>query len=233
MIEVPIHQILFLDIETVGITSTYNDLQEKYPMLQKQFHNYFDWFLKRYPEDVNLPTEDVYHNRAALVPEFSKIVCVCMAFVDKEGKVRSQVLKNDDEYALLKEVNHLFERCSNLGFWMCGHNIKNFDIPVMMKRMMVNGIEPSKLLPRYDTKPWEVKAIDTLEVWRAGNPWGLASLELMCAAMGVESSKEGEVTGNRVHDAYWLDGMLDAIADYCERDVLVLVKIIDKLKNLR
>jgi uncharacterized protein YprB with RNaseH-like and TPR domain len=156
-----------------------------------------------------------------------------MAFVDKEGKVRSQVLKNDDEYALLKEVNHLFERCSNLGFWMCGHNIKNFDIPVMMKRMMVNGIEPSKLLPRYDTKPWEVKAIDTLEVWRAGNPWGLASLELMCAAMGVESSKEGEVTGNRVHDAYWLDGMLDAIADYCERDVLVLVKIIDKLKNLR
>jgi hypothetical protein len=26
---------------------------------------------------------------------------------------------------------------------------------------------------------------------------------------------------------------LDAIADYCERDVLVLVKIIDKLKNLR
>jgi DNA polymerase elongation subunit (family B) len=116
---------------------------------------------------------------------------------------------------------------------MCGHNIKNFDIPVMMKRMMINGIEPSKLLPRYDTKPWEVKAIDTLEVWRAGNPWGLASLELMCAAMGVESSKEGEVTGNRVHDAYWLDGMLDAIADYCERDVLVLVKIIDKLKNLR
>ena len=107
MIEVPIHQILFLDIETVGITSTYDDLQEKYPMLQKQFHNYFDWFLKRYPEDANLPTKDIYHNRAALVPEFSKIVCVCMAFVDKEGKVRSQVLKNDDEYALLKEVKIL------------------------------------------------------------------------------------------------------------------------------
>jgi hypothetical protein len=153
--------------------------------------------------------------------------------VDKEGNVRSQVIKNDDEYILLKEVNHLFERCHNLGFWMCGHNIKNFDIPVMIKRMMINGIEPSKLLPRHDTKPWEVKALDTLEIWRAGNPWGLASLELMCAAMGVESSKEGEVTGNRVHDAYWLDNMLDAIADYCERDVLVLVKLIDKLKKLR
>ena len=112
MIDIPLQNILFLDIETVGITSTYNDLQEKYPMLHKQFHNYFDWFLKRYPEDSNLPSEDVYHNRAALVPDFSKIVCVCMAFVDKEGKVRSQVLKNDDEYALLKEVNHLFERCN-------------------------------------------------------------------------------------------------------------------------
>jgi len=233
MIDIPLQNILFLDIETVGITSTYEDLQEKYPMLHKQFHNYFDWFLKRYPEDAGLPSKDVYHNRAALVPEFSKIVCVCMAFVDKEGKVRSQVLKNHNEYELLKEVNHLFERCHNLNFWMCGHNIKNFDIPVMIKRMMINGIEPSKLLPRHDTKPWEVKAIDTLEVWRAGNPWGLASLELMCAAMGVESSKEGEVTGNRVHDAYWLDDMLDAICQYCERDVLVLVKLIDKLKNLR
>jgi hypothetical protein len=70
-------------------------------------------------------------------------------------------------------------------------------------------------------------------VWRAGNPFGLASLELMCAAMNVESSKEGDVTGNRVHDAYWVENRLEAISQYCERDVLVLVKLIDKLKKLQ
>lgn len=233
MIEIPFSKILFLDIETVGITPDRTTLGEKYPMMYKQFDNYFDWFLKRFPEDKELTKDEVYHNRAALVPELSKIVCICLAFSDKEGKVKSQVFSGDNEYELLKEVNNLFERCHKLDYWMCGHNVKNFDIPTMIKRMMINGIEPSKLLPRFNTKPWEVRAIDTLEVWRAGNPFGLASLELMCAAMGVESSKEGDVTGNRVHDAYWNENRLDAISRYCERDVLVLVKIIDKLKNLK
>lgn len=233
MIDIPISNILFLDIETVGITPDLPSLETHYPMLHKQFNNYMDWFVKRFPEDKGLPQEQVFVNRAALVAELSKIVCVSMAFVTKEGKIHSQTISNNDESILLREVNNLFERSHNLGFWLCGHNIKNFDIPTLIKRMMINGIEPSKLLPRYDTKPWEVKAIDTLEVWRAGNPFGLASLELMCASMGVESSKEGDVTGNRVHDAYWYDNNLEGISAYCERDVKVLVEIINKLKALK
>ena len=72
-----------------------------------------------------------------------------------------------------------------------------------------------------------------MEVWKFGNPFGLSSLELMCAAMGVPSSKEGEITGNRVHEAYWEYNQLDLVVEYCERDVLVLVELIKKLKELK
>ena len=52
MIEIPFSKILFLDIETVGITPDRTTLGEKYPMLHKQFDNYFDWFLKRFPHQT-------------------------------------------------------------------------------------------------------------------------------------------------------------------------------------
>jgi hypothetical protein len=55
----------------------------------------------------------------------------------------------------------------------------------------------------------------------------------MCAAMDVPSPKEGEVTGNRVHEAFYEYDQLDLIIEYCERDVEVLIKLIQKFKELK
>jgi hypothetical protein len=33
--------------------------------------------------------------------------------------------------------------------------------------MIINGVYPSSILPSYDTKPWEIKAIDTKEFWQS------------------------------------------------------------------
>ena len=41
MIQPAINKVLFFDIETVGITKDFSELEEKYPALTKQFHNYF------------------------------------------------------------------------------------------------------------------------------------------------------------------------------------------------
>lgn len=233
MINQSINKLLFFDIETVGITKDYAELSEKYPALLKQFHNYFDWFLKRFPEDASLTKEEVYFNRAALVPEFSRIVCASFAFMTPDGKIHKQTFSDSDEKKLLKDVNVLMDKVFRMDFWLCGHNIKMFDIPTIQKRMVINGIKPSFLLPGYDTKPWEVKAIDTMDIWKMGNNFALSSLELMCAALGVPSPKEGEITGNRVHEAYYMFNQLDLIVEYCERDVEVLIHVMKKLKELQ
>jgi len=233
MIKTPLTKILFWDIETVGVTKDFETLEREYPALTKQFHNYFDWFLKRFPEDQGLTPAQVYVNRAALVPEFSRIVCASFAFVGPDGKIHAQTFSGENEKELLLGVNALLDKVFKLDFWLCGHNIKMFDIPTLQKRMVIHGIKPSVLLPGYDTKPWEIKAIDTMDVWKMGNNFALSSLELMCAALGVPSPKEGEVTGNRVHEAYYDFNQLDLIIEYCERDVMVLVEIIKKLKELK
>ena len=171
--------------------------------------------------------------RAALVPEFAKIVCVSMAFVLDNGETKMQTFSGDDETKLLTEVRDLLNRCHKLDFYLCGHNLKNFDIPMLAKRMIINGIEPSKILPSYDTKPWEVKAIDTKEVWQYGGYGSIASLELMCVCLGVPSPKTMEVTGNKVHEAFWIKKDYKGISDYCEADVLSLINVIKKLTQLK
>ena len=238
MINIPITKILFLDIETVGCCPDYDSCQNFNPEIANQFDKYFDWFQKRFPEDEVLSPRTelknfMFKRRSALVPEFAKIVCVSMAFVLDNGEIKKQTFAGDDEKEVLLQVRNLLDRCQKLDFYLCGHNLKNFDIPMMAKRMIINGIMPSKLLPSYDTKPWEVKAIDTKEIWQYGAYSSIGSLDLMCACMNIPTPKDGEVTGDKVHSAYWEEQKLKEISEYCEKDVIVLVDAIKKLKALK
>ena len=232
MIQYPLNKLLFIDIETVGVSSNYETFKRDYPSLSYQFDNYLDWFQKRFTEDLDKPKEEIFVNRAALVPEFCKIICVSFAFLDKEGSIRKQTFFNSNEGQLLRDVNNLLNRTAKLNFVICGHNIKNFDIPMLSKRMIVNGILPSKMLPSYDTKPWEVKAFDTKEYWQYGMFGALSSLDLLCKSLGIESSKNSEITGNKVHNSFWLESKYDEIQQYCEKDVEVLINSVQKLKKL-
>ena len=233
MINIPITKILFLDIETVGGCPDLESCERFSPEIAEQFEKYFDWFQKRFPEDNGLSIEEVFKKRSALVPEFAKIVCVSMAFVMDNGDVKKQTFSGDDEKVLLTQVRSLLDRCHKLDFYLCGHNLKNFDIPMLAKRMIINGILPSKLLPSYDTKPWEVKAIDTKEIWQYGSYTSIGSLDLVCSTMGIPTPKDGEITGDKVHHAYWVEQKLPQIAEYCEKDVDVLVEFIKQLKDLK
>jgi hypothetical protein len=51
--------------------------------------------------------------------------------------------------------------------------------------------------------------------------------------MGIDTPKDGEVTGANVHSAYWEEQKLQEISEYCEKDVKVLIDFITKLKNLK
>jgi DNA polymerase elongation subunit (family B) len=233
MINIPISKILFIDVETVGIEPDWESLVKNRKELSFQFENYFDWFQKRFPEDADKPISQMFVNRAALVPEFGRIACVSVAFVTDKGETRMQSFSDFEERKLLSEVQKLLKKIGELGFFLCGHNVKGFDIPYLAKRMIMNGILPPKILPGHDTKPWEVKAFDTKEFWQYGGYGSIASLELMCVCLGVESSKTMEVTGNKVHEAFWVKKDIEGIVKYCEKDVSVLIDVIEKIYTLK
>ena len=232
MINIPLEKLLFIDIETVGVQPDWESLKKSNLELSFVFENYIDWFQKRFPEDSDKPVGQMFVNRAALVPEFARIACVSVAFVTEKGETKMQSFSNKNEKDLLQDVQKLLRRVGELGFFLCGHNVKGFDIPMLAKRMIINGLLPPKILPGHDTKPWEIKALDTKELWQYGGYGTIASLELMCVSMGVESSKNMEVTGNKVHEAYWTNKDIKGIVEYCEKDVLVLIDVIKKITTL-
>ena len=232
MIKIPITKILFLDIETVGGCKDYESCKTNNPNVAEQFIKYIDWFQKRFPEDSELSLDEIFSKRAGLVPEFAKIICISVAFVTDNGDVKKQTFSGDDEKEILKGVQKLLDRCGKLDFFLCGHNLKNFDIPMLAKRMIINGLMPPSILPSFDTKPWEIKAIDTKEIWQYGSYTSIGSLDLLCSCMDIPTPKDGEVTGDKVHDYYWNKNGLNKITEYCEKDVLVLIDVINKLKIL-
>jgi hypothetical protein len=233
MINIPITKLLFIDIETVGVQPDWDSLVKNNEALSFQFENYLDWFQKRFPEDADKPVGTMFVNRSALVPEFARIACVSVAFVMDNGEVKMQSFSDPDEGKMLLDVQKLLYRVGELGFFLCGHNVKGFDIPMLAKKMIINGILPPKILPGHDTKPWEVKALDTKELWQYGSYGSIASLELMCVSLGVESSKNMEVTGNKVHEAFWIKKDIKGIVEYCEKDVSVLIDVIKKIVELK
>jgi predicted PolB exonuclease-like 3'-5' exonuclease len=232
MINVPLDKILFIDIETVGIEADYPTLEKKNPKLAELFSNYESWFKKRFPEDIDISLDQLFQTRTALVPEFARIVTVCLGIVDQSGKFKTTIFSDENERSLLIELRKTLFRCGELGYFLCGHNVKNFDIPMMAKRMIINNILPPKIFPTYDTKPWEIKAIDTRDVWQYGQYASISTLDLMCGVMGVESSKSDEMDGSRVHEVFYKEKNIDKINTYCEKDVKVLYEVVKKLQNL-
>jgi len=233
-----VEKLLFFDIESV---SQYKDLYDMPEDKLKMWESYYDSFRKRVTDESRINeaegsekdiNREVYRQTAAFFPEFGKVVCVSMAFVTKGGEVRFESFYGEDELHILTETRKVFDKIEPLGFELCGQSIKLFDIPFLGKRYYINGMKPPKLFPTHNTKPWELRVLDTKEVWQFGNNWSLGSLDLMCSVLEVDSPKNGDVKGDNVTTNYW-EGKHEEIKEYCEKDVKALVDIITKLNNLK
>jgi len=233
-----VDKLLFFDIESV---SQYEDLYDMPEDKLKMWESYYDSFRKKVTDETRIDSEsmslkeihqEVYRQTAAFFPEFGKVACVSMAFVTKGGEIKFESFYGEDEIHILSETKKIFDKIEPLGFDLCGQSIKIFDIPFLGKRFFINGMKPPKLFPTHETKPWDLRVVDTKEVWQFGNNWSLSSLDLICSSLDIESPKNGEVKGDNVTTNYW-EGKHEEIKKYCERDVKALVDIITKLNNLK
>ena len=231
MIKEDINKLLFIDIETVGIGQDLDDLHIINPKLCKLWdESGYPYFKRNYSEDSQLTSNEMFINKSALLPEFGKIVCISVGFILPDGETKLDSFYGDEKNLLIA-TSELLNRVDKLGFMLCGHNVKNFDLPYIGKRMLINGIKVPKILPNYTIKPWESRVLDTKEVWNFNSFRGLSSLDLVCASLGLESPKEGEVNGSNIHK-YYYNNDIDKIKKYCEEDVKCTINLIKKLKNI-
>ncbi len=157
-----LENILFLDIETVPAYPDFDSVPEKFQKLwgKKAVK------LKYLGED--LTPADLYP-QAGIYAEFGKIVCVSCGFMNG-NEVRLKSFYGDDEKILLEEFAILLLKHYNgPNSLLCGHNGKEFDFPYLARRMLINGITLPVILDLAGKKPWEIRHLDTLELWKFGD----------------------------------------------------------------
>jgi hypothetical protein len=174
-----------------------------------------------------IDSEELYE-RAGIYAEFGKIVCISVGYHEsKLKKFRIKSFFSHNEKALLSSfadmLNKHFRSESDL---LCAHNGKEFDFPYIARRLLVNQIKLPKLLDIAGKKPWEIKHLDTMELWKFGDYKHYTSLDLLTAIFEIPSPKS-DIDGSQVNEVYWKENDVKRIAEYCQNDVLAIAQLLN------
>jgi len=220
-------EILFLDIETVAVSETYQQLDER---LKSQWARKASFFKR----NENLTDEELFHTKAGIYAEFGRIVSIAVGmFTDKENGqlgLRTKHFTGHDETQLLTGFKNLLEKLGATTK-LCAHNGKEFDFPYLSRRMLINGISLPEVLNLSGKKPWDVGHLDTLELWKFGDYKHYTSLDLLAAIFNIPTSK-GVMDGSQVNEVYYKERDLAKISSYCIGDVIAVSQLYLRLKGL-
>ena len=220
MSTIKLENILFIDIETVPVNYKYKSLSATEKELWDK-----KWL---YLKDVT--TEEQY-NKAGIYAEFAKVICIGLGYMS-EGKFRTKTIAGDNEADLLIQFSKLLQKHFNTkDHYLCAHNGKEFDFPFLCRRLLINKIALPKLLQIQGFKPWEVKHLDTMEMWRFGDIKNFTSLNLLAHIFNIPSPKN-DIDGSDIAKVYYEEKNLKRITDYCIKDVVTLARIYQALKGL-
>lgn len=226
--QIDLKDVLVLDIETVSNTKSYEDLSE--PM-QKLWQIKAEQIQRRMPEEDHMSVSDLFPEKAGIFAEFGKIVCISVGvFKQVEGQLKF-FLKSyygADEKKLLEEFSSMLQKFipDTRYKYLCGHNIKEFDIPYTCRRMLINGLEMPTALQINGKKPWELNhLLDTLEQWKFGDYKNYTSLKLLCGVFNIPTPKD-DIDGSEVGKTFWNENDVDRIEVYCKKDVLATARLL-------
>ncbi|MDR3183806.1 MAG: 3'-5' exonuclease [Prevotellaceae bacterium] len=214
-------QVLFLDVETVPQVASYNDLPERMKTL---------WDKKSvYLRKENQMPDDVYE-RAGIMAEFGKIVCVSAGYIheSEKGKVfRVKSFYGDEEKLLLTQfcasLQAFFAKRRNAQ--LCAHNGKEFDFPYIARRILINALPLPAVLDMAGRKPWDVPHLDTMELWKFGDYKHFCSLDLLTTILNIPTPKD-DIDGSQVAAVYYEEKNIERIVRYCEKDAMSVAQLL-------
>ena len=96
--------------------------------------------------------------------------------------------------------------------------------------MIINGIEIPEALKISGRKPWEVRHLDTMELWKFGDYKSFTSLKLLTKILGIPSPK-GDIDGSMVGHVFHVENDIDRIVAYCEKDVVAVAQVLLRMRR--
>jgi len=223
---IKVEDVLFLDIETVPAASSYELLD---PAMQTLWDKKSKQF--RSPDQT---AGDVYE-RAGIYSEFGKIICISVGLIKEKNpfSFRLKSFYGNEEKSLLSDFSTMLSKFSKTHkeALLCAHNGKEFDYPYIARRMIINGLTIPEILDNAGKKPWEIKLLDTMDLWKFGDYKNYTSLDLLTSVLGIPTPKD-DIDGSMVAGIYYGENDIERIVRYCEKDVLAIARVLLRFMNL-
>jgi len=223
---IKVEDIMFLDIETVPELPVFENLS---PAMK----NLWDKKSKQF-RAAEQTAGDVYE-RAGIYSEFGKIICISVGLIREKNpySFRLKSFYGKDEKALLIEFSGMLAKfCrTNKEAVLCAHNGREFDFPYIARRMIINNLIIPEILDNAGKKPWEVKLLDTMDLWKFGDYKNYTSLDLLTTVLGIPTPKD-DIDGSMVAGIFYDQDNLERIVYYCEKDVLAIARVLLRFMNL-
>lgn len=198
---------LTYDIETIPQQAPLSDIQQQ--ELNKQLEKTY----KRNPDWDDKEKEGFKRLIMATNPFYGEIVCIGLHKTTGD-LYDSTALKGEENYILTR----FWKILGSFQGLFISFNGLNFDVPFILKRSMKYGILPTNNdfldLKRFSRKPH----FDTKLVIGDWDKYAPGTLRLVCDYLGIASPKEGDVKAENIEEEF-KKGKIDAIAEYCLRDV--------------
>jgi hypothetical protein len=226
---IALRDILFIDIETVPLKPQLGDLTSEMQRL-------WEYRIQRYRPNEAEPA-DYYFEKAGVYAEFGKVVCISLGFFalanaeNADYQLRVKTFYGADEVEdVLRPFFALLAAMPDR-YYLCGHNIREFDIPFLCRRAVINRLPIPHLLNIADLKPWEIKHLDTMLLWRFGDVRNMTSLHLLCSVLQIETPKN-DMEGKDVARVFWHENDLTRIMHYNRRDIIAVAQLILRFKQM-
>jgi hypothetical protein len=224
-----IYDLLMIDIETVPQYPEYAQLPDIWKDL------WWQKISKTVPE--NTTPQESYTQKAGILAEFGKVICISTGFFthdeNKGLTLRIKSIFGHDEKEVLALFTELIDKLykHNKNFEFAGHNIREFDIPYLCRRMLINHIQLPNCMQLQGAKPWDVKMVDTLQWWKFGDYKNYISLNLLANVLDIPTSKT-DIDGSKVQQVYYQENNLPRIVEYCQRDVVVVANVVLRFRHM-
>jgi predicted PolB exonuclease-like 3'-5' exonuclease len=220
---------IFLDIETASLHPSYMDMSPTMQTLRDKKMSY------SLTQDDALTPAWLYESKAGIYAEFARVVCIVVGGYNESGEFVTTSFTQDDEYALVSAFRSFcLKHNTKHGktSMICGHNIKEFDLPFLCRRSLVHGIAiPSVYdMRRYRPRDRDYPLVDTMEMWKFGDVKAYTSLWLLAEILGIPSPKD-DIDGSMVSGIYHADHDIPRILTYCIKDVITTAKVYARLKG--
>lgn len=164
--------------------------------------------------------------KSALDTALAELLCVVLAapgVVDHPAALKafSAMAPACDETVCLSELSHWLQEHTDHGTVWAGHNIRSFDLQVLLNRWRRHGIRPPDYFPVFRAGRWDGNVYDTMTEFPCKT--GFISLSSACRILGLPNAKPLEWNGKPMHGGL-VKQVYDAgdytfLVDYCACDV--------------